>query len=85
MKFTLEDEDHAVGGSALFKEDVTGLGDYLFAVAGEPEAVFEGQALQGGNVVDRSGDFFRWSGTGRRGEGRGRGKHPGDLLGAVSG
>jgi hypothetical protein len=43
--FAFKDKDHAIGGLALFKEDVSGLSDNLFAVLREPETVFERQAL----------------------------------------
>jgi len=75
MNLAFEDEHHMLGRSALFVEDVAGAGDHLGAVAGEPEAVFEGQAVERADAVEGLGYLFDW---GRQGGGcNGEGKHPG--------
>jgi hypothetical protein len=42
MEFALEEEDHVLGGGALFKENIASFGHDFLAMPGEPEAAFEG-------------------------------------------
>ena len=71
MDFALEDEDHVQDRRAFFEEHIAGVGDKLLAVAGQPEAVFQGQAMKGDDAVEGFGDFIDRGGRGRRGDGWG--------------
>jgi len=83
MDFAPEDEHHVLGWCAFFKEDLTGSGNQLTAVMGEPETVFQSQAVQRADAVDGFRDFFGGSRTGRGSDGGG--EHPGTSGLAVSG
>src|SRR5271166_3763880 len=50
MDFAPEDEHHLLSGCAFFKEDFAFGGDELIAVAGEPETVFQREAVQRANA-----------------------------------
>jgi hypothetical protein len=75
VDFALEKKDHVLGRSTLLEENVAGVGHVFLAVASDPEAVFDGKAVQGNDSVEGGRDFFNGRGTGRRGE-EGR-SHPG--------
>jgi len=75
VNLALENQDHSICRITFFKEDVAGLGNYLFAMACEPEAIFKGQTLEWYNAIDRSRNRF---GRSRAGWGTySRGLHPG--------
>jgi hypothetical protein len=80
VNFTFEDENHPLGRSAFFKENVAGLGEVLLAVARQPQAVFERQSAQGADMFERSRDLFDRRGTG--GWGDCGGKHRETLRGS---
>ena len=61
-------------GAPSSNKNVAGIGHGLLAVAGKPEAIFKGQAVQGGDVVEGGRDLFDRRGSGERGDGGG--KHP---------
>ncbi len=75
MDLAFEDEHHVLGRSTLLKQNVAGVGHKFLAMAGEPEAILGRQAVQRADVVDGGRDLFERSGSGRRGNVRG--KHPG--------
>ena len=77
VNLALEDEDHVLGRSAFFEQDVAGIGHVFLAVTGEPHAFLEGQAVEGADVLEGVGDFFGRCGS-RRCD-NGGGKHAGDL------
>ena len=78
MNLSLEDEEHAGGLGALFKEHVAGVGNDLLTVASEPKAVFNRQAIERTNAFEGLGDFFDRGGRSRRDDGGG--KHPGPPV-----
>ena len=45
VNLAFEDEDHVGDRSALFEQDVSHVSEVLLTMAGEPEAVFEGQPV----------------------------------------
>jgi hypothetical protein len=74
VNFTFKDQNHAIGRLAFFKQDVARLRDDLFAVLGEPEAIFKRESLERADSIESSRDGFSGRGTGRCGQGRG--EHP---------
>jgi hypothetical protein len=64
VNLALENQDHSICRSAFFKEDVAGLANDLLTMMGKPEAIFEGQALERHNTIDRSRNRFRRRRTG---------------------
>ncbi len=74
VNFALEDEDHVLGGRAFLEENVAGVGCVFLAMCSEPEAILDGQSVQGPDAIEGGRDFFNGSGTGRGGNGGG--KHP---------
>jgi hypothetical protein len=67
VDLSFEYEDHAVGGLALFEEDVAGLGDDFLAMLREPQAIFEWESLERSDALERSRDVLSGRWTGRRG------------------
>jgi hypothetical protein len=51
-QISTEDEDHLLGGSAFLEEDFVGAGNAFLALAGQPEAVFEGQPVERTDAIE---------------------------------
>ena len=75
VDFAFEDEDHVRGLSALFEENIAGVGDELLSVVGEPEAFFQRQVVEWANAQKSVGDLVDRGGRGWRDYGLG--EHPG--------
>jgi hypothetical protein len=74
MDLAFEDHDHVVGRSPFFEQNVAGIRYDLSPMLGEPKAIIEGKAMQGGDVVEGSRDLILRCGRNWRGDGGG--KHP---------
>ena len=74
MDLPFEEHDHVLGRSPFFEQNVAGIGRDLLPMAGEPEAILKGQAVQSGDVVECGRYLFHR--CGRSGRGDGGGKHP---------
>ena len=55
-----------LGGRALFKQNVAGIGDDFLAVARQPQAIFRRQVVQDADVDDGGRDLFHRRGSGGR-------------------